>query len=149
MHAHRHPHSTGTPNPLPSCGVLARVDGSCKGFLKVTLLLNLHPCRPRWCRIRVLLLEKRRSLGLRRSLSVACQRHGDSGTALRSLNPGMRTRYVLGSELPLYDIDHLPIKLTTSPSPRAGDTLPSERRISGSFCLKSSERFLKAQIYIL
>lgn len=37
----------------------------------------------------------------------------------------------------------------SSPSPRAGDKLLSEWRISGSLCLKSSEQFLKAQIYIL
>lgn len=61
----------------------------------------------------------------------------------------MTRQHVLGLGPLLYDIHRLPIKLTTFPSPRARDRLLREWRVSGSLCLKSSEQFLKAQIYIL
>lgn len=48
-----------------------------------------------------------------------------SSTAPRGLTPGMERQNVLSRELPLYRMDQLPIKLTTSVSPRARDTLPS------------------------
>lgn len=58
-------------------------------------------------------------------------------------------QHMLGLELLLYDIHHLPIKLTTSPSPKARHKLLGEGRVNGSLGLKGSEKFLKAQIYIL
>lgn len=61
----------------------------------------------------------------------------------------MTRQHVLGLGPLLYDIHRLPIKPTTFPSPRARDRLLREWRVSGSLCLKSSEQFLKAQIYIL
>lgn len=66
-----------------------------------------------------------------------------------SRNSAMTRQHMLGLELLLYNIQRLPTKLTTSPSPRAGDKLLSEWRISSSLFLKSTEQFLKAQIYIL
>lgn len=152
---HMHPHSIGTSYLLPTCAVLVHVYVFCNTFkkshsslisiiilavksLQATLVQNSCPSA-----------QEAKALGLALEPFLICQQHGASGAALCSLNPGMKRQYMLELELPLYDIDRLPIKFTTSPSPRAGDVLPSEQGISSSFCLKSSERFLKAQIYIL
>lgn len=63
------------------------------------------------------------------------------------LDSAMTRQHMPGLELLLYAIHRLPIKLTNSPGAR--DKLLSEQRVSSSLCLKSSEQFLKAQIYIL
>lgn len=104
-----------------------------------------NPCR-NWCRIHALLLKKQSLLGLALEpllgLSAAWGlRHSQSSV--------MTKQHMLGLELLLHYIHRLPIKLSTSPSPRARDKLLSEGRVSHSLDLKGSEQFLKAQIYIL
>lgn len=150
---HMHPHAIGIPSQLlPVCRVLVYMYVFCNSFqelcsslisviisavksLQVMLVQNSCPS-PQAEKALGLALEP--ILGLSAALGLG-----------NSRNSATTRQHMLGLELLLYNIQRLPTKLTTSPSPRAGDKLLSEWRISGFLFLKSTKQFLKAQIYIL